>query len=74
MANHPLQSLGQMNKLFGKNPRTVIVDDIVEIPKVEPHCVLKVRPLTMALWKLYGAPPIAHHFHEWAFKEILARK
>lgn len=74
MAKHLLQPRGQMNKLFGKNPRVVIVDDIVEVPKVEPHCVLRVRPVTKALWKLYGAPRIAHHFHEWAFREILARK
>ena len=60
--------------IVGKNPSMMVLDDLDPILQPPPviHPVLRVRPVTKALWNIYGPPPLARWLLTMAFDEVLS--
>lgn len=57
-----------------KAPTHMVIDDVVDVfPSLHMiHPILRVRPVSEALWNIYGPPPLALWAVQKAFDEILA--
>lgn len=58
--------------LKGNNPMVTVADPFGRANGSLIHPVLQVRPVTKAIWNIYGPPPLARWMLKMAFDELLA--